>query len=100
MNFFLTMPVSLHSGRLTLSHTTDKVVILLDHPALPSLSLVANGFISYPLYLLMLFEVIFQAAIKETAEKTPTSDSCSISNLFACFSFFNYCLALICLFLL
>lgn len=95
------MLISLHSGRLTLSHTTDKLVILLDRPALPSLSLVDNGFISYPVYLLMLFEVIFvQAAIKETAEKNPTSDSCSISNLFACFSFFNYCLALICLFLL
>lgn len=84
------MLVSLHSDRLTLSHMTDKLVVLLDDPALPSLGLIDNGLIFYLVYLLMLFEVTFVlAAAKETAEKNPTLDSCSNSNLFALFFLFT-----------
>lgn len=68
------MLISLHSDRLTLSHMTDKLVVLHDDPALPSLGLIDNGLISYFVYLLMLFKVIFfLATAKETTEAPPPS---------------------------
>lgn len=95
------MFISLHSGRLIPSHTIDKLVVFLDDPALPSLDLTDNGLISYLVYFLRLFNVIFiLAATKETAEKNPHGILAPIPICLLCFSFLDYCLALICLFLL
>lgn len=84
------MLVPWHSGGLALSRPADRPVLLLHGSALPSLGLIDNGFISYLVYLLMLFKVIFVlAAAKATAEKNPALDSCSNSDLFALFFLFR-----------
>lgn len=93
---------SFHCDGQAHSHMTDKLVILLGDPALPSLSLIDNGLISYLVYLLVLLKVIFVLpTAKETAEKKrPRWILAPIPIRLLCFSFLDYCLALICLFLL
>lgn len=64
------MLVLLHSDRLSLSHMTDKLVVLLGDPTLPSWALIDNGLISNLLYLLVLLKatsVLVTAG--ETAKK-------------------------------
>lgn len=68
---------------------TDKLVVLLGDPALPSWALIDNALISNLLYLLMLFKVIsVLIAAGETTTKKPRLDSYSNSNLFALFFLF------------
>lgn len=72
-------------------------------PALPPLSLIDNGLISYLVYLLVLLNVVFVlATAKGTAEKKkhPHWILAPIPIRLLWFSFLDYCLALICLFLL
>lgn len=63
------MLVLLHSDRLSLSHMTDKLVLLGD-PTLPSWALIDNGLISNLLYLLVLLKVTsVLVTAGETAKK-------------------------------
>lgn len=96
------MLVLLHSDRLALSHTTDKLVVLLGDPALPSQALIDNGLISNLLYLLVLFKVIsvLVTAGETTTKKNPHWILTPTPIYLLCFSFLDYCLALICLLLL
>lgn len=70
---------------------TDKLIVLLGDPALPSWALIDNALISNLLYLLMLFKVIsvlITAGETTTTTKKPRLDSYSNSNLFALFFLF------------
>lgn len=80
----------MHSDRPALSHMTDKLIVLLGDPALPSWALIDNALISNLLYLLMLFKVIsvLITAGETTTTKKPRLDSYSNSNLFALFFLF------------
>lgn len=95
------MLILLHSDRLSLSHMTDKLVVLLGDPTLPSWALIDNGLISNLLYLLVLFKATsVLVAAGETAKKSPRWILTPTPIYLLCFSFLDYCLALICLFLL
>lgn len=82
------MLVLLHSDRLALSHMTDKLVVLLDDPGLPSLGLIDNGLISNLVYLLILFEVIFFLVTAEgTNEKKKSHIEFLLQLQSVCFDF-------------